>query len=180
MGWWPHMTVAGAAARPVLGLDETAADRVPRQLDAVTHPELLEDVRAVAVHGALEHVAGRADLDRLEQVLLVVVHRQHQHADLGLALADLPRRLQPGLPRHGDVEDRQLKLLGEGPLDGLLAVARLGDDFEVRLRVEHGPESPEYDGMVVRHEHAALQRRGHAMSRPRRVWRAGLPCRGPA
>src|SRR4029079_10585372 len=35
------------------GLDEAAADRVPRQLDAVAHAELLEDVRAMALDGLL-------------------------------------------------------------------------------------------------------------------------------
>src|SRR4051812_46541415 len=34
-------------------LDEAAADRVTRELDPVAHPELLEDVRAVALDGLL-------------------------------------------------------------------------------------------------------------------------------
>ena len=36
----------------------------------------------VAVRARLQHVARRARLERLEEVLLVVVHREHQHADL--------------------------------------------------------------------------------------------------
>ena len=40
-------------------------------------------VDQVGVGGALEHVAGRAGLERLEEVALVVVHREQQHARVG-------------------------------------------------------------------------------------------------
>ena len=63
----------------------------------------------------LEHVAGRAGLERLEQVLLVVVHREDQDAQLGRAAVKLARRLQPGHARHRDVEDREVDVVGQRP-----------------------------------------------------------------
>src|SRR5215208_1094901 len=45
-----------------LRLDEAAADRVARQLDAVPHAELLEHVRAVAVNGLLAEEEDLGDL----------------------------------------------------------------------------------------------------------------------
>ena len=112
--------VAGARALDVLAHQRADAAGVEERLAAHRGAAGLDEV---AVDGALEHVAGGADLDRLEEVLLVVVHREHQHAHLGLAVRDLARRLQPGLARHRDVEDREVDVLGERVLDGLLAVA---------------------------------------------------------
>src|SRR4051794_16204169 len=51
-----------AAARTALWLDEAAPDRVARQLDAVVHPELLEDVRTVTGDGLLADVQLVGDL----------------------------------------------------------------------------------------------------------------------
>src|SRR5437762_11848167 len=41
---------ATIGSRPHLRLDQAAADRVAGQLDSVAHPELVEDVLAVALH----------------------------------------------------------------------------------------------------------------------------------
>src|SRR4051812_21232647 len=60
-----------------LRLDEAAPDRVARKLDAVAHPQLLEDVRAVALDGLLGDVQHPGDLvvgvrlgDQLHDLLL--------------------------------------------------------------------------------------------------------------
>src|SRR5215216_580785 len=220
-------------------LNKPAADRVPRQLDAIAHAELLEDVRSMAldgllrdvqqrpdlvvrvglgdelddlllarrehlvvdglagagaleilahqrpdgariqkrltahrgaagldqitVDGALEHIARGAHPDSLEQVLLVVVHREHQHAHLGPAVRDLARRLQAGLARHRDVEDHEVDIFGERPVHRLLTVRRLCDDLQIGLGVEHRPESLEHDRVVVGDEDAGLQRNRHCV-----------------
>ena len=56
---------------------------------------------------------------------------------------------KPGHARHRDVEDRQVDVLGESPLDRFGSVARLPDDLEVGLLVEHPHQPAEHDGMVV-------------------------------
>ena len=152
--------LAGARAIEVLAHERAYGAGIEERLAAHRGAAGLDEV---AVDGALEHVAGGAGADRLEQVLLVVVHREHEHADLGLAVRDLTRGLQSRLARHRDVEDRQMDVLGECPLDGLVAVGRLGDDLEVGLGVEHHAQSAQDDRMVVGDEDAGLQRGRHAI-----------------
>src|SRR4051794_6499123 len=60
-----------------LGLDEALADRVADELDAVAHPELAQDVRAVRLHRLLRQVQRLRDRlvrvrlgDQLEDLLL--------------------------------------------------------------------------------------------------------------
>ena len=88
----------------------------------VAHQRALDGVgqeRLAAVHGAdrveqrlvdlaLEHVAGRAGLQRVEHVALVVVHREREHLRLGQVGADLACGLQAGHARHRDVHDAQV------------------------------------------------------------------------
>ena len=95
--------LAGAGALDVLAHERAHAAGIEERLTPHRGPARLDEV---AVDGALEHVAGGAGADRLEQVLLAVVHREHEDADVGLAMRDLARRLQSGLARHRDVEDR--------------------------------------------------------------------------
>ena len=54
----------------------------------------------VAVGGRLEHVSRRAGLQRLEEVLLVVVHRQDQDAQIGQPPVQVVGNLKPGQLRH--------------------------------------------------------------------------------
>src|SRR3954465_15148468 len=72
------------------------AARVEERLAAHRRPAGLDEV---AIGDALEHVAGRARAQRLEQVLLVVVHREDQHAQVVAARCELARGLQPGHAR---------------------------------------------------------------------------------
>ena len=96
----------------------------------------------VGVGAGLQHVAGRAGLQCLEQELLAVVHRQHQDLELGLALLQLGGGLDAGHARHRDVEDDEVDVLLERLLDGLVAVVGLGHDLEVGLasRTFRSPE----------------------------------------
>ena len=65
---------------PALRLDESAPDGVPRELDTIVHAELLQDVRAVALHRLLADDEPVGDLlgaialgDQLDDFLLAVV-----------------------------------------------------------------------------------------------------------
>ena len=118
----------------------------------------------VAVGRSLEHVAGGADAQRLEQELLVLVHREHERPQLGAPARQLARGLQAGHARHGDVEDREVDVVLEGPLHRLRAVADLVDDPEVGLGVEQVAQAVEHDGVVVREEHSCNQWDAHTTS----------------
>jgi hypothetical protein len=76
--------------------------------------------------------AGCSGSDRLEEVLLVVVHREHEHANLWLAVRDLTR-LAVRFPRHRDVDDGQVDVLGERVFNCLLAIRCFGHDLQIRL-----------------------------------------------
>src|SRR5919201_866742 len=229
----PTRAPTSMGLRPHLRLDQAAADRVAGQLDAVAHPQLVEDVLTVSLHRLhadhellgdllrrvrlgdqlqhlelarrqdlevvvpalddvldeardrrgveerlaahrpphrlddvvvgvrLEHVPRGAGLERLEQELLAVVHRQHQEAKLRLALAELLRRLDARRLPHGHVEDCQVDVAGERLLDRLGAVLGLGDDLEVGLGVEHLLQTGADDRMVVGDEDPGDERDRH-------------------
>ena len=50
-------------------------------------------VDEVAVGGGLEHVPGCSGAQRLEEELLILVHREHEDAQLGLARGELVARM---------------------------------------------------------------------------------------
>src|SRR5439155_20128083 len=59
----------------------------------------------VVVSSGLQDVAGGACLERLEEELFVVVHREDQDAQFGPSLSEFVRRLESCLARHAEVED---------------------------------------------------------------------------
>ena len=56
---------------------------------------------------------------------------------------------RPGEARHGDVEDADVGPVGEGLLEGLDAVGRLGHDLHVGLAIEQQPQAAADDAVVV-------------------------------
>ena len=72
--------LAAARALEVVAHQRADGARVQERLAAHRGAAGLDEV---AVGDALEHVAGGAGAQRLEQVLLVVVHREDQHAQVG-------------------------------------------------------------------------------------------------
>ena len=102
------------------------------------------------------------------------MHREHQHAQLRPALGELARGLQPGHPRHRDVEDREVDVVAQRALDRLGAVAGLGDDLEVGLGVEDEPQPVAHDGVVVGEQDAGGQRYRWS-SRDRHVQPTSVP-----
>src|SRR5712691_1604529 len=237
MGTHTHPPNGARWSEALSGVDEARTDRVARQLDAVAHPEFLDDVRAVAVHrlladdqrlgdrlarvalgheledlrlpgrqgaggerlpvsrpsdplthaladrvgaderrapgggaarldevavdGGLQHVAARSRVHRLEQVLLVGVHREHEDLEPGLAARELAGGLEAGHPRHGDVEDDELDVLLERAADRLGAVVRFGHDFEVGLGIENEAQAAADDRVVVGEEDPGLEPGAH-------------------
>ena len=104
----------------------------------------------VAVGAGLEHVARRARLERLEEVLLGVVHREHQDAHAPAAAARAPRAACSPV-RRGIATSRTARSTSSrsAGLDRLGAVAGLGDDGEVGLGVEHHAQAAAHHRVVV-------------------------------
>ena len=108
--------VVGRRLAAAGALDEVAHQRahgarVQERLAAHRRPAGLHQV---AVGDALEHVAGGARAQGLEQVLLVVVHREDQHAQVVAAARELARGLQAGHARHRHVEHGEVDVVVRG------------------------------------------------------------------
>ena len=143
--------VVGRRLAAAGALDEVAHQRahgarVQERLAAHRGPAGLDQV---AVGDALEHVARRARAQRLEQVLLVVVHGEDQHAQAVAAVRELARGLQPGHARHRDVQDGEVDVVLQAALDGLGAVADLRHDAQVGLAFEDETQAAADDRVVV-------------------------------
>src|SRR6516164_3839239 len=103
----PPASAAHRAARS--RLDEAMPDRVPGQLDSVTHPQLLEDVRSMTLDGLDADREHRGDLLRLvclgnQLQHLLLTRRERAHADrLAASVDDIARergdcrRIEEGL-----------------------------------------------------------------------------------
>src|SRR5436190_3673165 len=150
-----------AVGPAVVGVSEEVLDqrghraRVEKRFAAHRGAAGLDEV---LVSRRLEHVAGRTGLQRLVQVLLVVVHRQNQHLRLGSTAAQLASGLQPGHARHSHVEDRQVDIAVDQALERLRAVAGFVDDLQVGLGVQHHAQPAPDHRVVVGQEDARLQR----------------------
>ena len=118
----------------------------------------LHDLR---VGRLLEHVAARARRERLAHVPRVVLHREHQHLRVGRLLQHRRRRLDPALPGHDDVHQDHVRLVRARLEDGVADVARLADDLDVVLGLEHAAQAGADDGMVVDDQHADRHAIGH-------------------
>ena len=94
--------------------------------------------------GVLEQVAGRAVLDRVVEVDLLVAHRQHDDAGGGGDLLDGDARLDPGPLGHPDVHEDHVRDRAGRELRGGHAVPGLPHDLDVVLDPEqHGETAPE-------------------------------------
>ncbi len=121
-----------------LAPDELADDGGVERGAAVGDPahggaELLEVGDAV-----LEEVADPlgARLEKRHRVARLDVLREKQHADVGMALADLARSLQSLVRvgrRHADVDHRHVRLVHRDVAQEVLGGAGLRHDLEARL-----------------------------------------------
>ena len=80
-----------------------AEDRVARR----DRPHRAEELGAL---GALEQVAARAGLDRREDRIVVVGHREHEHGDMGGGVDDPARRLDPIHAGHRQVHQDDVRM----------------------------------------------------------------------
>ena len=97
----------------------------------------------------LEQERARARPERLVDVLVEVERRQHDDARARAAAGDLARRLDAVEARHADVHEHDVRAERVGLGDGLVAVARLADDLDVRLGLEDHPEAGADEALVV-------------------------------
>src|SRR5690606_3780393 len=102
--------------------------------------------------GVLQQVAAHAEPQRLQGVLLVVEGGQEQDLLLRLASKDALRCGHPVENRHADVEDDEIEVPPGAPVDGLLAVGRLGRDLEVGRRLDHQLDALAHQRLVLRQE----------------------------
>ena len=90
----------------------------------------------VIVGSGLEDIAGSTRLQRLEQELLVLEHREDQRPQFRASAGELVGCLESGLPGHADVEDCEVDGVVERALDCLGAVGGFRGDRQVGLVVE--------------------------------------------
>jgi hypothetical protein len=87
-------------------------------------------------------------LDRVEQVVLLVAHGEHDDAGRGKDLPDHPGGIDAVLVGHADVHEDDVRgeLLHLG--HRLEAIARLSDDLDALLGLEHHAQ-PAAEPLVV-------------------------------
>jgi len=95
---------------------------------------------------------GRAGLERLEKVLLVVVGGEDQHLGLRAEATNVAGDLDPRHSRHGDVDHRHVGAVSPRQPDRLPSFGRLRDHLDVTLPVDHGADSGA-DQVVVLDQH---------------------------
>ena len=151
----------------------SSADGVPQALQDPAGDHRVEQrlARGDPLHGAqelgaadlLEHVAGGAGHDRLEQRLVVAVGGQHQTVGTDPA-AHLAAHLDPVAVGHPDIENGDIGPHGRDTGDGLGGVRRFTDDLDLTGRLEQCSDALAHD-LVVVHEKGADHVR-HPCSRP--------------
>ena len=75
---------------------------------------------------------------------------------LGFLGDDLLRGLDSIELRHADIENGDLRMMFGDKLDGFPPIARLGDDFEIRLLIEQQTQARPNDGVIVSEQDANL------------------------
>ena len=99
--------------------------------------------------GRLEHDPARAEPDCLEQLLLVDVGGEHDHAPVEPFSRRVPQHLHAVDPGHAQVQDQDVgPVLPQRP-QRRLAVPAARDDLDVRLPLEQALKPPEHERVVV-------------------------------
>ena len=89
------------------------------------------------------------------------MHGEHQQLDLRPPQCELAGGLQAGPARHRDIEHRQVDRLTQRDVDRHDAVARLGDDLEVRRPVQDHPQPAPYQRVIVGQQQPGAQGDAH-------------------
>jgi hypothetical protein len=77
------------------------------------------------------------------------MHAQDQHADRGIAPADLSRGLDPVQQRHADIEHGNVWTQLERRAHGRAAIGDLAYDFKSVLVLENSPQALPNDRVIV-------------------------------
>ena len=104
--------------------------------------------RDVDVRHGLEQVRLRAGIQRPPDVLVAVIRREHDEADVGIGLANLPDRLDPAQPGQAQVHQHDVGRPLHADRAGLLARAGLAGHRHVRLQADDRRQ-PEPDDRVI-------------------------------
>ena len=144
-----------AVPDPVQVVADEGGDRARVEERLVAHGRAAR-LDQVPVGDRLQHVAGGAAFSASKKYCSLSYMVSIRMRSSGMHPGQLARGLEARQPGHRDVEDGQVGPLRAGHLDGLGAVARLGDDLEVRLAVEDQPHAAADEGVVVGEQDAGL------------------------
>src|SRR5450432_4450343 len=97
----------------------------------------------------LGQIPGRAGSDRAHRVLVLLVHAQHEHAQLWLLGFDLLDQLHTALPRHRHVEQQDVEIERAHTFDDLPTVAGLADNIEIVRTLKELSQAFAYDRVIV-------------------------------
>ena len=158
-----------AASAPHESRDHGGVERRAALGDATNRVGELGDV----CDPVLEQVtdAFRAPLEQLERVAGLDVRREHEHAHVRVALADLLRGAEPFVGvrrRHADVDDRDVRLVAPDLQQQVVCGARLPGDLEARVLEElRDPLAEKHRVVCDHHAHRESFRRTVVRRRPK-------------
>ncbi len=120
------------SSRDAVPLHERARER--REDERLARRDDADGLGELLRLDALEHESARAGAQRVEDVVVVLERRDHEHArPRRRALDDAARRLNAVEVRHADVHQDDVGVELGRPPDGLEAVRRLADHVDVGL-----------------------------------------------
>ena len=97
----------------------------------------------------LGEVAAGTGLEGAHRVLLLGMHAQHHHLDLGVFGLDAAYEIQTGHARHRQVDDREREGLAPQAFERLKARGRFGDGPLGGDRLQDALDAFTHDGVVV-------------------------------
>ena len=153
------LALLGAQAGDAFVLPRSVADaledpcRDRRVEQALPGGDPANGVDEVGRPDLLQHVAGGAGHDGVEQRFVVGERREDQAGRAGVEGADLPARLDAVALFEPDVEDGHVGIEGVHATDGLLLRRGLADDRDVVLGLEQVGHAAPHDLVVVEQEH---------------------------
>src|SRR5712692_7541396 len=97
-----------------------------------------------------------ADFHAFHEIVFVVVHAEEQHLGLGAVLLDLPGCLEAAQTGHADVHQDHVRASFVRLIDGVAAIGRFADNFQVRLGGNQGADGLAEQCVIVREDDSNL------------------------
>lgn len=104
--------------------------------------------------GALQHVAGDAEVEQLAQIGAVFMHGQHQHAAVRTRGEELARHLDAVEAGHRQIEHGDVRLQFRGAAERVRAITGLADHFESGIACHQRLHAAEHHRVIVGDKHA--------------------------